>query len=66
MRANLSEGDNQEFADYLLKIGEGDEDITVDVDGEAMVPIRPEILSRSKTLEEFCKEIFPRLRDRPG
>ena len=64
MRAKSSDGDNQEFAKYLLKIGDGDDDITEDVNGENLIPIPPELLSKSKTIDEFCKEIFPRLRDR--
>ena len=64
MRATLSDGDNHEFANYLLKIGEGDESIMEEVNGESLVPIPPEIVSKSKTLHEFCKEIFPRLRER--
>ena len=57
MRARLLGGDNLEFANYLLKIGEGQEG--EEVDGETWILIRPEIQSKSNTIQEFCSEIFP-------
>ena len=62
MRARLLGEDNLEFANYLLKIGEGKEGEKVD--GETWILIRPEIQSKSNTIHEFCSEIFPRLKDR--
>ena len=62
MRARLLSGDNLEFANYLLKIGEGQEG--EEVDGETWILIRPEIQSKSNTIQEFCSEIFPRLKER--
>ena len=42
--------DNLDFANYLLKIGEGHDDITVDVDEQDVVMIPPELQAKSKTL----------------
>ena len=34
------------------------------MDGETWILIRPEIQSKSNTIQEFCSEIFPRLKER--
>ena len=64
MRAKLMGQDNLDFANYLLKIGEGHDDITVDVDEQDVVMIPPELRAKAKNLDEFGAEIFPRLRER--
>ena len=62
MRASLLGKDNLEFANYLLKIGEGEEG--EELDGETWIPIRPVLQSKSNTIHEFCSEIFPRLKEK--
>ena len=57
-----------DFAQYLLTIGNGIEtsngvDQLSDSSAEVEVPIPPSLRSKAKTVEEFCGEIYPNLKN---
>ena len=50
-----------EFADYLLRVGEGREKTFPEI-GEDMIKIPNEIKSEVETVEEFCDQIFENMK----
>ena len=61
MRAKLLGGGDLEFAKYLLRVGEGKEG--EEVDGEMWIQIPQDVKSESKSIEQFCDEMFPGLKE---
>ena len=58
---NASGEEEKEFAEYLLRIGNGTEHCQrVDYSSdETKVPIPEQFISTAKTMREFCREIYP-------
>ena len=54
-----------QFADYLLKVGEGREETFPEI-GEDMIMIPEELKSKAETLDQFCDEIFPNMNEIVG
>ena len=55
-----ADGCDPEFEQYLLRIGEGREEI-IDEEGDMMIKIPDFLKSKAKTVHEFCQSIFPDL-----
>ena len=62
MRLQQGGEDYIEFNEWLLKVGEGREETFPEV-GQDMIKIPEKLKSKSKSLEEFCDEIFPGIKD---
>ena len=58
---NSSGEEEKEFAEYLLRIGNGTENCQrVDYSSdETKIPIPEQFISSAKTMREFCREIYP-------
>ena len=61
MRVLSAGKDDQEFARYLLRIGDGTEPVKESPD---MVEIPAKMKSSANTLKDFCMEIFPGLKEK--
>lgn len=58
----LSKGDDtQQFSEYLLRIGEGREEVKIEPD---MVKIPDNLRSMAENSADFCREIFPNLKEK--
>lgn len=60
MRVKGASKEEKDFADYLIRIGEGTEETHPEV-GQDMVKIPDHLKSKSENLNQFVEEIFPNL-----
>ena len=61
MRVKNAALDDKEYAEYLMKVGEGDIETFPEI-GPDMIQIDPQMKSRCTKLSEFCKSIFCNLK----
>ena len=60
MRVKNADKDDQDYAEYLLKVGNGEIETHPEIE-ENMIKIPPQMLSKSENVTKFVDEIFPNL-----
>ena len=58
---NSTDPEEIQFNEWLLRVGEGKEEISQDIGNDNMIKIPQKLKSTSSNLKEFCNEIFPNL-----